>query len=96
MAVQSENHVARRFEVFGRVQGVGFRYFAHQTASALDLCGWVRNRPDGSVEAWAEGPPAVIEQFRAALSRGPRMSRVDRLEQFPVSPASYDAFRVTN
>ena len=96
MAADEQDSIAFRFEVFGRVQGVGFRYFVHETASRLGVVGWVRNRPDGSVEAWAEGLAAVIEQFAAALKEGPRMAHVGRLEQFPVTPVSHDAFRITN
>jgi len=96
MAADQQDPIAFRFEVFGRVQGVGFRYFVHETASRLGVVGWVRNRPDGSVEAWAEGLAAVIEQFAAALKEGPRMARVSRLEQLPVTPVSCDAFRITN
>ena len=60
----------------GRVQGVGFRAFVEYTASQLGLTGWVRNRWDGSVEVLAEGERSVLEQFLAALQRGPRGSHV--------------------
>jgi acylphosphatase len=60
----------------GRVQGVGFRYFAQDQASALGLRGWVTNMPHGDVEAVAEGPKAELEKWIAALRQGPPLSRV--------------------
>jgi acylphosphatase len=47
--------VARRYVIAGRVQGVGFRYFAEAAAARAGVHGWVRNLPDGSVEAFVEG-----------------------------------------
>lgn len=65
--------------VEGHVQGVGFRYFVQDTALALRLKGWVRNRWDGSVEVLAEGERANLEKLLAALHRGPRSAHVTRL-----------------
>jgi acylphosphatase len=62
--------------VTGIVQGVGFRYFARREATRLGLTGWVANQPDGSVEAAAEGPRAVLEQFVERMSTGPPGSSV--------------------
>jgi acylphosphatase len=62
--------------VEGRVQGVGFRYFVEETALALDLKGWVRNRWDGSVEVVAEGERQSLEKLLGALRRGPRAAYV--------------------
>lgn len=66
--------------VRGRVQGVGFRWFAARAASAQSLTGWVRNTTDGSVEAAATGGEAAIAAFLAALQRGPAHARVDAVE----------------
>lgn len=63
--------------VRGRVQGVGYRAFARDQARRLGLAGWVRNEPDGSVRAVAEGPRTVLEQYLHALERGPAMARVE-------------------
>ena len=63
--------------VRGRVQGVGCRYFARHEALILEICGWVANREDGSVEAVAEGPRPVLEQFLARLRAGPPGAIVD-------------------
>ena len=64
--------VARRFLVSGRVQGVGFRFFAEAAGAREGLHGWVRNLPDGRVEVVAEGEAAALERFEHALSTGPR------------------------
>lgn len=60
----------------GRVQGVGFRWFAQREATRLGLAGWVANEPDGSVIAIAEGPSPAIEELVAALGQGPPGARV--------------------
>lgn len=65
--------------IHGRVQGVGYRYFAQGAAQTLGLCGWVRNLPDGAVESYAEGPRPVVEQWVAQMEKGPPMSRVERM-----------------
>ncbi|NOT34119.1 MAG: acylphosphatase [Candidatus Eisenbacteria bacterium] len=67
--------------VHGRVQGVGFRYFARHEARQRRLTGWVRNRPDGTVEAAARGSAPDLEHWIAALRSGPPAARVDRIER---------------
>jgi acylphosphatase len=66
--------------VRGRVQGVAFRWYTLQQARTLDLTGWVRNRPDGSVQILAEGPRDRLETFCDWVGRGPDRARVDHLE----------------
>ena len=66
-----------RFVVTGRVQGVGFRWFAARAARSLGVAGWARNHDDGSVEVGAAAAGATLDAFEAALKRGPRGSRVD-------------------
>ncbi len=61
----------------GRVQGVGFRYFALEEAAARGLTGWVRNRGERQVEALAEGPEPELAAFLEALRSGPPAARVD-------------------
>ena len=64
--------------VQGRVQGVGFRYFVVREAQHLGLTGWVRNRPDGTVETEAVGDEATLERFVAKVRLGPgTVGRVD-------------------
>ena len=67
---------ARHFSVCGVVQGVGFRWSAHTVAEHLGLTGWVRNRPDGSVEGWAEGDASSLQALEAWLHDGPPAARV--------------------
>jgi len=62
--------------VRGRVQGVGFRYFAIEKAQALELVGWVRNLESGEVEVWAEGHRQRLETLLEELWEGPRLARV--------------------
>lgn len=66
--------------VHGDVQGVGFRDFVQRRASRAGLSGWVRNRPDGTVEVLAEGDRAKLGGFLEELTRGPGMAEVERVE----------------
>lgn len=68
-----------RIFVSGRVQGVGFRAFAVREATRLGLDGWVRNLPDGRVEAMARGGEGALDAFIAALRQGPTAARVDEV-----------------
>jgi len=70
----------RRYRIRGRVQGVGFRAFVWREARELEVDGWVRNRFDGSVEALVICAPDKHARLHEALERGPRMSRVDRVD----------------
>lgn len=69
--------IARRLLISGRVQGVGFRWFTHEAASRENVTGWVRNLPDGRVEAYLEGESEAVTRVERALRQGPRGSRVD-------------------
>ncbi len=68
--------IARRLTINGRVQGVGFRYALADEARARKLCGWVRNRRDGSVEAAVAGPESDVEALIAWAHQGPPAARV--------------------
>lgn len=85
---------AKRFQVFGRVQGVGFRYSAQRVALELRLSGWCRNLADGSVEVCACGDYAGLEQLHAWLRRGPPAATVTRVEAFAVDIECPDAFEI--
>ena len=65
--------------VSGVVQGVGFRYSTRNAGEQFGLSGWVRNRPDGTVEVWAQGPELQVSQFMLFLETGPRHARVTSL-----------------
>jgi len=73
--------MVRHFLVKGRVQGVGFRWFVHREAAALELSGWVRNTEDGHVEVLAAGDPDALGDLEQALRKGSRGSRVDAVIQ---------------
>ena len=66
--------------VRGLVQGVGFRVFVVMAANRLDISGWVKNLPDGSVQLQATAPRSVLHKLIAVVSRGPRGSRIARVE----------------
>lgn len=74
---------AARFFVTGRVQGVGFRFFAVAEAERLGLAGYVRNLRDGRVEAYAIGTPENLAKFRDRLETGPRLSSVKFVAEEP-------------
>ena len=79
--------ISCRVTISGRVQGVGFRYALADEARARKLCGWVRNRRDGSVEAIIAGPQADVEALIAWAHRGPPAARVSAVT---VEPATTD------
>lgn len=68
---------ARRFVIRGRVQGVGFRFFAEQAARVEGLHGWVANREDGAVEVSVEGDREALERFERRMRQGPPAGRID-------------------
>jgi acylphosphatase len=80
--------------VFGRVQGVSFRFYTRDTATELGLTGWVANRFDGSVEVVAEGPRTALDQLMAFLHQGPPMARVNQV-QHEFCPATGEFKRFT-
>lgn len=85
---------AVRAVVHGQVQGVGFRWSCMHRAEALGLAGWVRNRPDGTVECWLEGPDAEVGAMLEWLSQGPRYARVARVDVEDQTPVHYSGFDV--
>ncbi len=69
----------------GRVQGVGFRWFTEREARARDVCGYVRNLPDGRVEVLAQADTATLAMFCERLREGPRASRVEEMETMTIA-----------
>ena len=76
--------------ITGRVQGVGYRYFVESEATARKLCGWVRNRRDGAVEAIVAGSPESVDEMVAACWRGPSASRVAEVQVTAIDAAAAD------
>ena len=74
------NHAAKKIEVNGIVQGVGFRPFVYRLASTHQLTGWVRNCPDGSVEALCSGSRDLVNQMIDWLHQGPDSALVNRVD----------------
>jgi acylphosphatase len=72
---------AKQFYVSGGVQGVGYRFFAQRTASALGVRGYVKNLFDGRVEVYAIATAEICELLREQLKRGPRFASVDEVTE---------------
>ena len=83
-----------RVVVRGRVQGVAFRAYTADEARRAGVTGWVRNRPDGSVEAAFEGPSPAVEALLAFVRRGPRAARVDSVDIYEEPPARDACFEI--
>ena len=84
----------RRVVVHGFVQGVGFRFAVEREARCRAVAGWVRNRPDGTVEAVFEGEREDVEALVEFCRRGPRGAEVDRVDVAEESPEGLAGFRV--
>ena len=87
--------IARRALVSGRVQGVGFRFFARRAAESAGVAGWARNLPDGRVETVVEGEDSAVERYLEKVRRGPMGGRVDGVEVEDLAPEGLKGFRIT-
>ena len=76
----TDERQAKRYTIHGRVQGVGFRWFTRQSAEEIGVSGWVRNVPDGTVEAVAAGSPDRLDRFESRIHEGPSAGIVERVE----------------
>jgi acylphosphatase len=85
---------ARRFLISGRVQGVGYRYFAERSAHQAGVTGWARNLDDGRVEVHANGTPAQLEDFEARLRLGPRFADVRAVESSESAVLELSGFHI--
>ena len=86
---------ARKFLISGDVQGVGYRFFAQRAAARHQVVGYVRNLPDGRVEAVAEGLADDVEAFKHDLATGPAYATVENIEEIDLEPTrSYSLFRI--
>lgn len=84
----------RRFVIEGVVQGVCYRASTQQKAQALNLTGWVRNLPDGRVEAIAEGDMDALDAFESWLWEGPDRASVTQVDVKPAAPEKASNFEV--
>jgi acylphosphatase len=85
---------AVRVAITGRVQGVGYRAWVEREARRRGLSGWVRNQPDGSVEAVFAGPAEMVEAMTAACKVGPRAAVVLQVAASPLLVPPESGFRV--
>ncbi len=87
--------VRKKVVVSGRVQGVWFRQSAQQEANALGVKGWVRNRPDGTVEAVFEGPRDLVDMAVEWAGHGPQRAVVEHIDVEDETPEGVSGFRIT-
>jgi len=79
--------LARHYLISGKVQRVYFRQSTLNEAEKLGITGWVRNLPDGRVEAIAYGRISTLEQFEAWLHVGPKLAQVEKVDNSPADPS---------
>ena len=84
----------KHVQVYGFVQGVGFRFAVERTARSRGVSGWVRNRPDGTVEAVFEGETEDVEALVDLCRGGPRGAAVERVEASAESPEGVAGFEI--
>jgi acylphosphatase len=88
----SDDITSLRVQVHGFVQGVGFRDFLVMAAQQHRLDGWVRNCPDGSVEALVSGPTKAVEIFVSHATKGPRSAKVSAVDLHNSEPPAEKGF----
>jgi acylphosphatase len=86
--------IARHLSITGRVQGVFFRAWARDQAERLGVTGWVRNCPDGHVEAHVEGESGAVDQMIECLRDGPPAANVENLRIWNADTFEFDGFEV--
>ncbi|WP_139177719.1 acylphosphatase [Ruania alba] len=90
----STDRIARRVHVAGHVQGVGYRMHCSRTAERLGVAGWVRNLPDGAVQAWVEGAPDAVGSLLDWLATGPRNAEVTGTQITEEDPQGLSSFEI--
>ncbi|MEK7775045.1 MAG: acylphosphatase [Candidatus Zixiibacteriota bacterium] len=89
--------VAVEVTIFGRVQGVGYRYFCARVARELGLTGWVKNNHNDSVSAWLEGDKSVVESAIAELRLGPSSAHVIEVKVSERDPkGQFQSFEISH
>ena len=86
--------IARKVRIYGRVQGVFFRQWTVNQARALNVSGWVRNCPDGTVEARVTGDEEAVARMIAAMRQGPSQARVEDVIVGNAEPEEISGFSV--
>ena len=86
--------VAKRYFIRGRVQGVGYRYFAQRAAADLQITGYTRNLDDGRVEVYAVGTAEQLSELAGRLWKGPRMADVRGVEESDEGVQQYESFHI--
>ena len=86
--------IAAKYLISGRVQGVGFRYFAHRVALSIGVDGWVRNLSDGSVEVYASGTEEQLSNLEARLRKGPLAAQVRSFERTDARMLELEGFQI--
>jgi acylphosphatase len=86
--------IGRHLSITGRVQGVFFRAWAREQADGLGVRGWIRNRPDGHVEAHVEGDEAAVGAMIEKLRDGPSAATVDDVRIWDADVCDFDDFEV--
>ena len=86
--------VARHVTISGRVQGVAFRWYAHERAEALGVGGWIRNCRDGRVEAWVEAEPEPLDEMLQFLRSGPPHAHVRQADVRDREPEGFTTFEI--
>jgi acylphosphatase len=86
--------IRRRVRISGFVQGVFFRETIRRRAASAGVAGWVRNCPDGTVEAVFEGEAEAVERLVAFCERGPRGASVERVDVAPEDPEGIVGFEI--
>jgi acylphosphatase len=87
--------IRQRIVVHGRVQAVGYRYWARREAQRLGVAGWIRNRSDGAVEAEIEGEAQSVDAMLAWLDDGPPGADVTSISTADLEPTGEQGFRIT-
>ncbi|MDG6894576.1 acylphosphatase [Volucribacter amazonae] len=89
--------ITKHFAIYGKVQGVGFRYFTWKQAKQMQITGWVKNLEDNSVQVLAQGSEEDIALFKQWLEQGPKQAKVElvlELEQGQVVEQVYSQFSI--
>ena len=86
--------ISRKVRVYGRVQGVFFRQWAVNHARTLGISGWVRNAPDGTVEAHLSGDESAVARMIDAMRQGPSQARVEEVTVENIEPEDVNGFSV--